>query len=105
MACISTIPVTVALHVARRGIWDADKGVRKGNTSMWWQVIRLALQDAHMQPSSVNVLEMHGTGTALGDPIEVSTHDAAVRHLSLSFHYWPQSSLGMVASWVKVSLK
>jgi hypothetical protein len=34
------------------------------------QVIRLALADAGMMPGEVSALEMHGTGTPLGDPIE-----------------------------------
>ena len=35
------------------------------------QVMRLAMADAGMAPVEVAALEMHGTGTPLGDPIEV----------------------------------
>ncbi|MFI9649567.1 type I polyketide synthase [Streptomyces sp. NPDC052040] len=35
------------------------------------QVIRQALRNARLDPSQVTLLEAHGTGTALGDPIEV----------------------------------
>ena len=35
------------------------------------QVIRLALQDATLSAGDVSCLELHGTGTPLGDPIEV----------------------------------
>lgn len=35
------------------------------------QVIRLALQDAEVAPAALTALEMHGTSTPLGDPIEV----------------------------------
>lgn len=36
------------------------------------EVIRAALRDAGVEPDAVGYLEAHGTGTALGDPIEVN---------------------------------
>ena len=38
-------------------------------------VIRAALADAGVAPDSIGYLEAHGTGTALGDPIEVKAID------------------------------
>jgi acyl transferase domain-containing protein len=35
------------------------------------QVIRMALTNAGLHPRELSMLEMHGTGTPLGDPIEV----------------------------------
>ena len=35
------------------------------------QVIRQALTRAHVSPAQIGVLEAHGTGTAIGDPIEL----------------------------------
>lgn len=37
------------------------------------KVIHKALQEANIKPKAINYLEAHGTGTSLGDPIEVNT--------------------------------
>jgi 3-oxoacyl-(acyl-carrier-protein) synthase len=42
------------------------------------QVIWLALQDAALEPARIGALEMHGTGTPLGDPIEVGAAAAVL---------------------------
>ena len=34
--------------------------------------IRLACADARLSPSELSAVELHGTGTPLGDPVEVS---------------------------------
>lgn len=39
-------------------------------------VIRQALHHANLEPSQVTLLEAHGTGTELGDPIEVEALSA-----------------------------
>ncbi|KAK9864441.1 hypothetical protein WJX84_010043 [Apatococcus fuscideae] len=49
------------------------------------QVIRLALQDARVVPADLAALEMHGTGTPLGDPIEVGAA-ATVLSEGRAFH-------------------
>jgi amino acid adenylation domain-containing protein len=36
------------------------------------KIVRAALKKASLEPSSLNYIETHGTGTALGDPIEVT---------------------------------
>nr|ADH04660.1 TugD [Chondromyces crocatus] len=49
----------------------ASSGITAPNGTSQQKVLRAALQDAGLAPAEVDVVECHGTGTALGDPIEV----------------------------------
>ena len=40
--------------------------------------MRSALHAAHLDPTAVTLLEMHGTGTSLGDPIEMGAATAVL---------------------------
>lgn len=46
------------------------------------EVIRKALERSGVSPASVSYIEAHGTGTPLGDPIEISGLDKAFREVS-----------------------
>ena len=48
-------------------------GVQAPNGPSQQQVIRAAMTKGEVAAKDVSVLEMHGTGTGLGDPIEVCT--------------------------------
>ena len=50
----------------------ASAGLTVPNTPALEQVIEAALSDAGVLPSEVDYLEAHGTGTAVGDPIEIN---------------------------------
>ncbi len=49
----------------------ASNGLTAPSGTAQQRVIRAALADAGLSPSEVDVVEGHGTGTRLGDPIEV----------------------------------
>ena len=51
-----------------------------------WQVIRTAIADAELAPAEWTTLEMHGTGTALGDPIEMGAACAVASSGSIGIH-------------------
>ena len=50
----------------------ASTGLTVPNTPALEEVIETALSDAGIPPSDVDYLEAHGTGTTVGDPIEIN---------------------------------
>ncbi len=56
----------------------ASSGLTAPNGPAQEAVIREALNNAGLQPADVGYLETHGTGTSLGDPIEVQAIGAAL---------------------------
>jgi malonyl CoA-acyl carrier protein transacylase len=58
----------------------ASSGFTVPNELAQEQVIRQALQHAKVKPAEVSYIEAHGTGTALGDPIEMGALSTVYRH-------------------------
>jgi natural product biosynthesis luciferase-like monooxygenase protein len=62
------------IHAVIRGTAVAQDGARSGltvpNGPAQTALIKAALASAGVEPAAVSYLEAHGTGTALGDPIE-----------------------------------
>jgi acyl transferase domain-containing protein/acyl carrier protein len=54
----------------------ASGGLTVPNGAAQSAVVRQALADAGLAPNDIDYIETHGTGTALGDPIEVAALDA-----------------------------
>ena len=54
----------------------ASNGLTAPNGPSQERVIRAALASAGLGPGDVDVVEGHGTGTVLGDPIEVQALQA-----------------------------
>lgn len=55
-----------------------SNGLTAPNGLAQQQVLKQALQNAGVQPAQISLLETHGTGTALGDPIEVNALTAVL---------------------------
>ena len=78
------------------------------------QVIQRALADAGVEPSEVEYIEAHGTGTSLGDPIEVEalaaaygpgrSHDAPLRIGSVKSNIGHAETAAGVAGFIKAAL-
>ncbi|HLV34897.1 MAG TPA: type I polyketide synthase [Spirillospora sp.] len=55
-----------------------SNGLTAPNGPSQTAVIRAALADARLEPKDISYIETHGTGTSLGDPIEVQALGAAL---------------------------
>ena len=62
-----------------------SSGITAPNGPAQESVIREALSAAGVSPLDVDYIETHGTGTSLGDPIEVNALGAALAHSDLFF--------------------
>lgn len=58
-------------------------GISAPNLEAQNQVIQKACRDAHVEPHTINYIEAHGTGTKLGDPIEVQAISNALKQSDL----------------------
>lgn len=63
-------PVLAVLRGSAVNSDGASNGLTAPNGEAQRELIHLALADAGLRPADVDVVEGHGTGTALGDPIE-----------------------------------
>ncbi|WP_110932791.1 SDR family NAD(P)-dependent oxidoreductase [Paenibacillus bouchesdurhonensis] len=87
-------------------IWGIIKGtsINHGGRTNGYKVpsphsqamlIKKAIEQAQIDPSTINYLEAHGTGTSLGDPIEIEGLTQAYREYSVDHQY---CSIGSVKS-------
>lgn len=72
-----------------------SSGLTAPNGPAQTALIRTAMQKAHVGPAEVALVSLHGTGTPLGDPIEVGALSQALAAKSASGHAhhmaWPQA--------------
>ncbi|MCR8643271.1 aminotransferase class III-fold pyridoxal phosphate-dependent enzyme [Paenibacillus sp. N1-5-1-14] len=58
----------------------ATAGITAPNPQSQGDLIRHAWQDANISPETITFIEAHGTGTSLGDPVEIDGMKRAFQH-------------------------
>ncbi len=81
-----------------------SNGITAPNGPAQVAVIRAALANAGLTPADVQYVETHGTGTALGDPIEVQALGAALRSGHTPASADTQADGGLMIGSVKTNL-
>lgn len=71
-------PILAVIRGTAVGHNGMSNGLTVPNSQAQERVIREALQRARVSPSEIDYLEAHGTGTSLGDPIELHAAAAAL---------------------------
>lgn len=71
-------PITGIIRGSAMGHNGFSSGLTAPNPKAQEKVIRQALERANVSPDEVGYLEAHGTGTELGDPIELQAASAAL---------------------------
>lgn len=64
-------PILAVIHGSAINHDGASAGLTVPNGMAQEQLIRQALQSANLTPDAITYIEAHGTGTPLGDPIEI----------------------------------
>ncbi|PCE28606.1 hypothetical protein BWP39_00005, partial [Paraburkholderia acidicola] len=76
-----------AIHAVIRGTAENHGGrassLTAPNPKAQAELIKAAIRDAGIDPASVGYIETHGTGTELGDPIEINGLKAAFEELRI----------------------
>ncbi|GII95400.1 type I polyketide synthase [Sinosporangium siamense] len=70
-------PVLAVIRGSALNQDGASNGLTAPNGTAQHHVVRLALANAGLSPADVDMVETHGTGTALGDPVEARALMAA----------------------------
>ena len=71
----------------------ATLGITAPNSDAQKSVLINAWQDANIHPQKLNYIEAHGTGTRIGDPIEITGIERAIQQYTAQKQFCPVGSI------------